>query len=133
MVTGRYVLLKENKFKADDIVSLKLSTGEEIIGKLTTNQAVGLVGTMEIKQPLTVMMAPNGGIALMSFMVSLPDDGIVEINTKDIISIIKTRKELADGYIRQVTNVELPTPSDTQSLSGSNQVLSRGSRGGLRS
>lgn len=94
----------------EKITSFKLVTGEEIIGKVTSD--VG--GRIVIERPRLVRMIPSNGavgIALLPWVVSAGDEGAVTIFEKSIVTVVEPLKELQDTYLAETSGLELASPS----------------------
>lgn len=87
-------MLKEKKYKANDVVSVVLTTGQELIANLISEDMT----TTTIKQPLSLVVDPQGNAGFQPFSMTGDSDGEVEIKNQQIISILKTRKEISSAY-----------------------------------
>ncbi len=95
-------MLKTNKFDKNDIITIKLLAGEEVIAKFISDEEDVLV----VEKVTTMAANPNGGLALVPWMMSaLPEQ--VEINKATIITSSLTAKEIADKFIEATTSIQL--------------------------
>ena len=98
-----------------NIVVLKLTSGEEVIGtEVEDNVNAGKI-TIGKARVLVMQQAPDGGIGLgmMPFMPSAndPENGTesnVVIDKKQIMAVPETvPKSLEDAYLRTTSNIQL--------------------------
>lgn len=94
-------MLIEQSIKLNDVVTLKLVGGDEVLGRLAdecTDQYV------EISKPLLVMMAQQG-FGLMPYVLTAGPDAKIKINNSHIIAMIKTLDQVAKEYLKQSTGI----------------------------
>tara|TARA_Y100001937_G_scaffold127647_2_gene200548 strand:- start:845 stop:1138 length:294 start_codon:yes stop_codon:yes gene_type:complete len=95
-------MLKINKFDKNDIISIKLLAGEEIIAKFISDEENSII----VERATTMAANPQGGLALVPWMMSaLPET--IELNKATIITMSPTAKEIADKFIEATTNIAL--------------------------
>lgn len=86
--------------KTNDIVTLKLVGGDEVVAKLT-----GISDdTFELSKPLLIMMAQQG-FGLMPYILTAEDKGSIRISTQHVICSTLTMKSVKSEYIKQTTNL----------------------------
>ena len=96
-----YNMLIETPYKENDIVSIKLSSGEEIVGKLVEETSDGFT----ISKPLMLAQTPKGmGLAPYMFTVD-PEKAQLKFNEKNVITITKTMSTMAKQYIQSTTGL----------------------------
>ena len=94
-------MLIETPYKENDVVSIKLSSGEEIVGKLVSEDA----GTITLAKPLMLAQTPQGmGLAPYMFTVD-PEKAQLTFNEKNIITVSKTMETMAKQYIQSTTGL----------------------------
>lgn len=103
------MLLANSNYKINDIVTLKLSNGEELVGKLAerTDTEITLV------RPLVFTMHPqNGQAMLVPWLMSINPLGTdpISINRSNILTITKTMKDIADSYIESTSGIVKAPP-----------------------
>jgi hypothetical protein len=95
------MFLEKSKFAEGDIISLKLISGEEIIGKFVKEEMTSIT----INKPLAIAMTPKGpGLAPIMFTVS--PDNEYSINKSVIVFQGSTVKEIGEQYIFQTTGIQ---------------------------
>jgi|TARA_B100001540_G_C15453601_1_gene482241 hypothetical protein len=96
-------MLVEVAFKKGDTVSLKLASGEEIVGKFNA----GGGGTYELIKPM-VLIANEKGLGLAPFMFSVAPEGKFIFNGDSVTCVGKTEGEIAKQYIATTTGIVQP-------------------------
>jgi hypothetical protein len=95
-------MLLDAPYKKSDIISLKLSSGEEIVARLEEE------GTeyYSLKKPM-VLIAGEKGLGLAPFMFSVSPDGKFSITKTSTSCIAKTEVEIAKQYTAQTTGLAI--------------------------
>lgn len=88
------MMLIETPYKSGDTVSVKLSSGEEMIARLEEEQPNFLV----LNKPLMVIAGPQG-LGLAPFMFTVGADAKLKIALRNVICIHKTVDEMSKQYI----------------------------------
>tara|TARA_E500000081_G_scaffold95009_1_gene96122 strand:+ start:1042 stop:1329 length:288 start_codon:yes stop_codon:yes gene_type:complete len=83
-----------------DVVSLKLSTGEEIIGRLEEETDTGL----NIKKPMAIVMGQQG-LALAPYMFSTINDQVMTFKNTNVMTVGITLEEISKQYVEQTTGI----------------------------
>jgi hypothetical protein len=91
-------------YKNGDVVSLKLSNGEEIIAKLISEDA----GRISVERPVVLQMGPKGAPALMPYFMTVSPNATrtVKLNANLVVAIASTDKPLADQYLAAMTGIQ---------------------------
>ena len=92
-----------DKIKDGDLVTLKLTSGEEVICKIH-QQADTYVS---IEKALVLMNGPQG-LAFGTFFSTAKQDIPFDIATDKIISIAHINDKIADEYNRVFSKIEVP-------------------------
>lgn len=95
-------MLIETPYKVGDTVSLKLSSGEEIIARLEEESSTHYT----LHKPM-VLIANQQGLGLAPFMFSVSPDSKFKINSSIVTCVLKTEVELAKQYTSQTTGIAL--------------------------
>lgn len=95
------MLLQKSKFDSGDIVSLKLISGEEIVGKFVSEDMMEFVLTKVVMLAMT-----QKGVGMAPYMVTVDPDREYAINKQAIIMKAPTDKEIADQYTYQTTGIQ---------------------------
>jgi hypothetical protein len=95
------MLLAKSKFSEGDIISLKLTTGEEVLGKYVSED----LSSFTLNKPLMLAMSKQGP-AMMPLMMTVNPDKDFTINKSVVILQGETVKEIADQYTFQTTGIQ---------------------------
>jgi hypothetical protein len=87
-------------FKENDLVTIKLVTGDEIMARFKEEKP----NSYKIHRPLT-LQATQQGMALVPYAMTVSDDISLEILKTSCIFICKTRSEIEPGYIQATTGI----------------------------
>lgn len=103
------------------IVSLKLSSGEELLGSIPT-EYIENTFTLDLDSIRRLQVAGQQGgqigLALVPWMMSAVD-GIVSINKNMIVAIVqedKLAKQLVDAYLQETSGIQLASPGSLKGL-----------------
>jgi hypothetical protein len=91
-------MLKENKI--NQIISLKLSSGDEVVGKVTGQTAEGLT----LSKPV-ILAASRDGLAMVPFMMTADPDGDYMFKEGNIMCVANTNQQVSDAYFQSVTGI----------------------------
>lgn len=95
-------MIIQTPYKAGDTVSMKLSSGEEIVGRLEEETVKGY----KVSKPLMLTATPQG-VGLAPFMFTVDADTKIEINGTSVVGIAKTAEDAAKQYIESTTGLSL--------------------------
>lgn len=93
-------MLLEVPYKNGDTVSIKLTSGEEIVARLEEEKGESLI----LKKPLMIT-ATQQGLGLAPFMFTTSPDAKITIDTSKIVCVVKTQEEFAKQYIENTTSI----------------------------
>ena len=102
------MLIRKEKFAPNQIVSLKLITGEEVIGFFVerNNQEK----TITIRKP-TVPVVMTDGIGLAPFVMTaniIEENTPLVLNIDSVITIVPTGSQFSSVYMQEVSGIEIP-------------------------
>jgi hypothetical protein len=95
-------MLLAKKYKDNDVVSFKLSSGEEILGRFVREDDT----TMYITKP-SVLMMNQQGMGMVPFMFTVNPDDEYAINKSGIITHAITDTEIAKQYLSKTSGIAL--------------------------
>jgi hypothetical protein len=95
------MLLEKSKFDAGDIVSLKIITGDELIGKYVKEDMTSFT----IARPVMLAMTKNGP-AMAPVMMTVTPETDYTINKAAVMLSGTTVKEIAEQYLFQTTGIQ---------------------------
>ena len=95
-------MLFDKPLKSGETVTIKLTTGEELIARFDEEQD----GNIVANKP--VVLAPGAGrrIGMVPWIMSAEPDK-VRINKENILTYTTTQKEIADKYIEMTSSITL--------------------------
>ena len=94
-------------FKPNDIVTMKMITGEEVIAKLVSNED----NTYRVSKPLVLSITPQGP-AMTPFLLTADLDNEINLSKNFVIAIATTESSTKNHYIKGTTGIEPVTTSD---------------------
>ena len=95
-------MLIETPYKIGDTVSLKLSSGEEIVARLEEETATKFV----LNKPMVLIMQQQG-LGLAPYMYSVSPDAKFNILATTVSCVAKTEVDIADQYISSTSNIQM--------------------------
>jgi len=93
-------MLIETPYQKGDVVSLKLNSGEEIVGRLDDETGTGF----KLEKPLMVA-ATQQGLGLAPFMFTVDQDTTFLIHLNSVSCIAKTEQDMATQYMQNTTGL----------------------------
>lgn len=87
-------------YKNGDTVSIKLSSGEEMIARLEDESDKYIT----VRKPLMLVAGQNGP-GLAPFMFTVEQDSQIRLLLNNIICVVKTAKDTSDMYIKSTTGI----------------------------
>lgn len=99
-------MLIEAPYKNGDVVTFKLTSGEELVGKLTEENN----DSFKVKTPLTLVM--NGqGLGLQQYLFTGEPDKAYTFKKDSVMVLTKTIKQFADLYTQQTSSIVTAPPN----------------------
>jgi hypothetical protein len=96
-------MLIETPAKLNDVVTIKMIGGDEIVGRLNDERMDDYI---ELNKPHIVMMAQQG-FGLMPYILTAGPDVKAKIDRRHVITIVKTLDQVAKQYMKQSTGLEI--------------------------
>jgi small nuclear ribonucleoprotein (snRNP)-like protein len=93
-------MIIQTPYKVGDIVSIKLSSGEEMVATLESENSTDVV----LRKPL-MLVAGQQGAGLAPFMFTVDQDAKYTVKLNNIICIVKTAKDAASTYTQSTTGL----------------------------
>ena len=91
-------MLKENKI--GQIISMKLTSGDEVVGKVSGQTAEGIT----LSKPV-ILAASRDGLAMVPFMMTADPDGEYLFKINNIMCVVNTNQQVSDAYYQSVTGI----------------------------
>ena len=92
-------MLKENKI--GKVVSMKMTSGDEVVGKITGQTVEGLT----IAKPV-ILAASRDGLTMVPFMMTANPDGEYLFKAHNIMCVADTNDQVSDAYIESTTGIK---------------------------
>ena len=91
--------------KDGDVVTLKMSSGEELLGAYVSEDNASYT----IDRPVTLSVGPKGGPALTPYLMTVNPANTrnLKINKSLVVCVANTDKELADQYTSALSGIAL--------------------------
>ena len=84
------------------VVTLKLTSGEELVARLQEKTATGY----RVAKPMVLTMGPKG-IGLMPYLITANMEEDLEISSHVVAVAVATDKEPSDQYIQSTTGIKM--------------------------
>lgn len=94
-------MLFEKKYSDGDVVSLKLSSGEEVVGRFVSEDMT----TLTLSKPLMIAMTAKGP-GMAPVMMTVNPEADLSFSKQSVMVTAKCYKEIADQYIYQTTGIQ---------------------------
>jgi hypothetical protein len=91
------------KYNNNDIVSMKLGSGEEIIAKVVEDGDKFLI----VSKPVTLVVTQHGA-AMTQFMMTQDISLTAQITKSQIVSIALSGKTAQEQYLKTITSLQTP-------------------------
>jgi hypothetical protein len=95
-------MLIDKGVSPNEIITLKLITGEEVIAKLIEEKA-----DLYVLSKPSILSLSQQGVGMAPFFFTVNPDKNIKINKSATISVEPTDKDFADKYIQATTGIQL--------------------------
>lgn len=97
------------KYSVNDVLTLKLVSGEEIIGYFVSEDA----DTITLRKPVVPVPTGQGSIGLAPFIMSSDylqgTNSEISYNKATVITVVKTSDNFKNAYSQQVSGLDMST------------------------
>jgi hypothetical protein len=93
-------MLLEVPYKEGDTISLKLSSGEELVARLDKEDETYYT----LKKPMVLVAQPEG-LGLAPYMFSVNPDNKFMLRTNSVSCVSKTQDEIGKQYVQTTTGI----------------------------
>ena len=90
--------------KQDDLITLKLATGEEVIGKYKELESTAYIG---LENALVLMQGPQG-LAFGTFFSTARQDQPINIAKDKLVSVAHINDKIKDEYNKIFSKIKVP-------------------------
>lgn len=95
------MLVSKSKYDINDIVTFKLSNGDEIVGKIVEDEML----EWKVERPCTVVPSQKGIMLIASLFTTDPDIKIT-LNKSHVLMHAPTAKQVKDHYLEVTTGIK---------------------------
>lgn len=95
-------MLIEKPKSTGDIITIKLTSGEELISRFEEEISTGI----KISKPMVLSMTPKG-VGMMPYLFTVNPDTKITIEKTAISVIANTDEDFAKQYVTSTTGIEL--------------------------
>jgi hypothetical protein len=100
-----------SKYKTNDIICFRITTGEEIVAKLKSEDEK----TYTVTKPLALVNGPKG-VAMVPAMVTVDPTSEIHYNKASVISQSTPTKAVEGSYIENTSGLVMATAKDASKL-----------------
>lgn len=104
------MIQSKSKINVNDVVTVKLVTGEEIIGYYVDSD---ITSDITLRKPIS-LVATGQGVGMAPFLMTsdyLTSGTELTFNGDTVVVVTKTNKEFSDAYTNQVSGLDLGNKS----------------------
>jgi hypothetical protein len=87
---------------AGEVVTFKLTSGEEVVAKLVEETET----YYKLSRPMVLSMSPQG-VGMMPYLFTVHPDTDVKLNKTTITMVEATDKSFADQFLQSTTGIKL--------------------------
>jgi hypothetical protein len=87
---------------AGEVVTIKLTSGDEIVARFIEDTANGY----KISRPTMITVTPQG-LGLVPYAFTVPSDTEIVIRDHAVAMIAATEKQFADQYLQGTTGIQM--------------------------
>lgn len=95
-------MLIDKGVSAGEVITLKLTSGEEIVGKLVEDTTTHF----KLSKPMVIAMGPKGP-GLMPYLFTVSPDKDIKINKQTVTVSEATEEQFAKQFIESTTGIQL--------------------------
>lgn len=91
-------------YKSNDVISIKLTTGEEVIGYFVMSDSTCVV----LRKPLVPVSTGQGQLALAPYLMTsdyMSKGSNITFAAHTVVTSDHTNKQIADAYTQQVSGI----------------------------
>ena len=93
-----------------DVVTIRLVSGEEIVGRISGETDTQITLTKPISIGIQMVGQNQAQLAFSPFMASVDDSGSLTFNKASLVTLpAKTREDVKTSYLKATSSLELPS------------------------
>jgi len=100
-----------NKYKKDDIITLKLVSSEEVITKVVEANEDSFI----VAKPMMLIHTPKG-VAMSQFLMMQDIDDTIVLPMSQIVAVTKANSVASSQYSQTISSIKVPTPEEKSSI-----------------
>lgn len=89
-------------FEQNEIITIKMISGEEIVCRFIENTDNTLIVTK-----MRTITLHQQGLALIPYIMSIPENAEIEVGFDKIIMVYATEREVSDAFIEHTSNLKI--------------------------
>lgn len=97
------MLMAVKTYQPNDVITFKLTTGEEVVSRLSEETD----SIYNLTKPMVIIPTPQGGLGLAPLAFSLDLQESVVLNKHAVAVHGRTEKDLASQYLQKTTGLTL--------------------------
>ena len=101
-------MLIQEQYKVGDVISIKLSSGEEMIARFEEENDKDVI----VAKPYILIAAQNG-MALAPYMFTVAPETKIKLKINNVICIVKSAKDASDMYVKQSTGLAIASATSS--------------------
>jgi hypothetical protein len=113
-------MLVTSNYKKNDIIGVKLSTGEEVVARFDKFDSATTQKTLYIVKPSVLTLNPqNGQVMLIPWLMSVDvhSSDPVTVSQDQIVAMYKPSKAISNVYMKGSSGIAMPN-GNTEKLTG---------------
>jgi DhnA family fructose-bisphosphate aldolase class Ia len=95
-------MLIDKGVTAGEVVTIKLTSGEELVAKLVEDGPLFL----KLSKPLVLSMSPQG-VGMVPYLFTVSPDKEIKVNKSTVVVLEASDKQFADQYLQGTTGIKL--------------------------
>jgi hypothetical protein len=100
-----------NKYKKDDIITLKLVSSEEVITKVVEADN----DSFTVSKPMMLIHTPKG-VAMSQFLMMQDINDTIVLPMSQVVAVTKANSVASSQYSQTISSVKVPTPEEKSSI-----------------
>ncbi len=102
-------MLIQKPITEQDVVTIRLVSGEEIVGRLASDTETHLTLSKPISIGIQMVGQNQAQLAFSPFMASVDDSGSLTFNKAALVTLpAKTREDVKKSYLTATSSIEMP-------------------------